>query len=168
MVRGTAGIRRVRYGRERGAVLVEFALILPVLMCLVFGIVTGGSALGTKNSLQNAVREGARFGATLPASGTWATSVRDQVLGVAGSDLTSAQVCVQLVQKTAVGTTVLRSTPASCPFAGAPTVPTATPVNSCVTLVWAERPALFDAFFFQRTLLLRGSAIGRYERTPCN
>jgi Flp pilus assembly protein TadG len=46
---------------ERGAVAVEFALIAPVLLILVFGIIDFGHAYFMKHNLQNACREGARY-----------------------------------------------------------------------------------------------------------
>jgi Flp pilus assembly protein TadG len=45
---------------ERGAVAVELALILPVLVMLVFGIIEFGRAYNAKIALTQAVREGAR------------------------------------------------------------------------------------------------------------
>jgi Flp pilus assembly protein TadG len=45
---------------ERGAAAVEFALILPILLTLVFGIVEFGWAFGQQVSLGNAAREAAR------------------------------------------------------------------------------------------------------------
>jgi hypothetical protein len=47
---------------ERGAIAVEFALILPVLLLLVFGIVDFGHAWYMKQIIINASREGARYG----------------------------------------------------------------------------------------------------------
>ena len=56
--------RVVRFVRdERGAALVEFAMISVVLMILIFGIIDFGRALYTKNSLTNAAREGGRYAA---------------------------------------------------------------------------------------------------------
>lgn len=46
--------------RERGAAAVEFALILPVLVILVFGIVEFGRAYNATVTLTHAVREGVR------------------------------------------------------------------------------------------------------------
>jgi Flp pilus assembly protein TadG len=43
--------------------MVEFAIVLPVLLLLVFGIIDFGRALYTQNNLTSAVREGARFAA---------------------------------------------------------------------------------------------------------
>jgi Flp pilus assembly protein TadG len=51
----------VQRGRdERGAAVVEFALILPVLVLFVFGIVEFGRAYSARIELTAAVREGAR------------------------------------------------------------------------------------------------------------
>ena len=46
---------------ERGAAAVEFALILPVLLLLVLGLVEFGRAYNVQISLSNAAREGARY-----------------------------------------------------------------------------------------------------------
>lgn len=48
---------------DRGAAAVEFALVLPILVVLVFGIVDFGRALFAYNYLTSAVREGGRFAA---------------------------------------------------------------------------------------------------------
>jgi uncharacterized protein (UPF0333 family) len=59
--RAPVGARSCR--RESGQVLVEFALILPVFILLVVGVIDFGFAFNTWNSAQNAAREGARFAA---------------------------------------------------------------------------------------------------------
>lgn len=46
--------------RERGAAAVEMAIVLPLLLLLLGGIVDFGRAFYTKNILTNAAREGAR------------------------------------------------------------------------------------------------------------
>lgn len=48
--------------KETGAVAVEFALILPLLLVLLFGIVEFGLLLYNQQVITNASREGARFG----------------------------------------------------------------------------------------------------------
>jgi Flp pilus assembly protein TadG len=48
---------------ERGAAVVEFALVVPVLLLLVFAIIDFGRALWTMNVLTSGVREGARAAA---------------------------------------------------------------------------------------------------------
>lgn len=52
--------RRGRGRGERGAVAVEFAIILPILIVLIFGMIEFGRAYNAKIALQGAVREGAR------------------------------------------------------------------------------------------------------------
>jgi len=44
--------------------MVEFAIVLPILLLMVFGIVDFGRALYTLNNLTAAVREGARLAST--------------------------------------------------------------------------------------------------------
>jgi Flp pilus assembly protein TadG len=49
--------------RDRGAAAVEFALCLPLLLLLVFGIIDFGRALSTQLTLTQAAREGVRLAA---------------------------------------------------------------------------------------------------------
>lgn len=49
--------------RDRGATAVEVALLLPILLLLVMGIVDFGRALHTQITLTQAVREGVRVAA---------------------------------------------------------------------------------------------------------
>jgi Flp pilus assembly protein TadG len=45
---------------ERGAAAVEFALVAPVLLMLLFGIIEFGKTMNTQATLSSAAREGAR------------------------------------------------------------------------------------------------------------
>ncbi|WP_258802877.1 TadE family protein [Pseudarthrobacter sp. NS4] len=47
-------------GSERGAAAVEFAIVLPVLLALLLGIMEFGRAFNTQLSLTSAAREGVR------------------------------------------------------------------------------------------------------------
>src|SRR5579859_3032399 len=49
--------------RDRGAAAVEFALLLPLLLLLIFGIIDFGRALNAQITLTQAAREGARLAA---------------------------------------------------------------------------------------------------------
>ncbi len=51
---------RTRWGNERGASAVEFALILPVFMLLVYGALAFGLALSLKHTMTEAAAEGSR------------------------------------------------------------------------------------------------------------
>jgi hypothetical protein len=52
--------RRVARNGERGQALVEFALILPILLILLLGILDFGRAVAAYNSVSNGARSGAR------------------------------------------------------------------------------------------------------------
>jgi len=53
-----------RFVRQtRGAVIVEFALIVPFLFLIVFGIIDFSRAYAQLNNINSSLREGARFGA---------------------------------------------------------------------------------------------------------
>lgn len=60
--RGTQGLR------DRGVAAVEFALVLPVLLVVLFGIVAAGLVYVDHLQLQSAARDGARAGALDPGS----------------------------------------------------------------------------------------------------
>jgi Flp pilus assembly protein TadG len=51
---------KTRTHRERGASLVEFAIVLPIFLVLIGGMVDFGRAFFTEVMLTNAAREGAR------------------------------------------------------------------------------------------------------------
>ena len=53
---------QTKFRSESGASAVEFALLLPVLMMVLFGIIEFGFALYQQAILTNASREGARLG----------------------------------------------------------------------------------------------------------
>lgn len=48
--------------RERGQALVEFALVFPIFLVLVFGLIDVGRLVYVDNALSQAAREGARWG----------------------------------------------------------------------------------------------------------
>jgi hypothetical protein len=60
--------RSAQAREEHGAALVEFALVLPLLVMFLLGIFTGGIAYNRKLAIVNGVREGSRYGATLPVA----------------------------------------------------------------------------------------------------
>jgi Flp pilus assembly protein TadG len=56
----TPGNRRCLLRDERGAALIEMAMVLPVLMLLIMGIIVFGEWLACANALQQSANEGAR------------------------------------------------------------------------------------------------------------
>jgi Flp pilus assembly protein TadG len=57
--------RRLRRSARRGAVIVEFALVVPFISLIVFGVIDFSKAYGQMNALNSALREGARYGSKL-------------------------------------------------------------------------------------------------------
>lgn len=86
-----------RRRNQHGAAAVEMALVLPILILLVFGIVQFAIAYNNKQGLHAAAREGARFGA-LPqhSKSEIIDRVDDALDGVI--DPTDATVTVHLVR----------------------------------------------------------------------
>ena len=168
--------RRRRLG-ERGAAAVEFALVVPVLLMLLFGTITGGLAFSRSNATTNAVREGSRFGATTDASPTMATAwanatilrVQDTLFDGTGD---ASTVCVQLWK---VGTGPVANTGKCTTTAGGPalTLPTtetqepAVPSNAngtCVVRVLAARPFTINIVLARWDEVMVLSSTARYER----
>ena len=106
--------------RHRGAVIIEFAFIFPLLAMLVFGMITGGIVLNRRMTVNQAAREGARYGATvapdqcspttLCGGKTWAQLVQAQTVERSEGSIKTSDVCVALVSGS--GTEATRSTSA--------------------------------------------------------
>lgn len=84
----------MRNRSERGAVAVEFALLAPVLVMLLLGIMEFGRAYNVQNTLTNAAREGVRnmainnvqstaISATKSAANTINPNLRDSDITIA-------------------------------------------------------------------------------------
>ncbi|MFC6288452.1 TadE/TadG family type IV pilus assembly protein [Nocardioides sp. GCM10027113] len=157
--------RRARRHGERGASAVEFALIVPLLMMVLFGLITTGLAFSDHLSATNATREGARYGAaTSISNSSWATSVRDRVKQTyfnAGVTVTNDQICVRLVRST--GTTAAEHIGASC--GSAPPVPANMASGSCAVLVWMQRPQRIRLIAFpDLTFNSKAESVAYYSR----
>jgi Flp pilus assembly protein TadG len=75
--------RRSRLGDRRGQSLVEFAVVFPVFILLLAGMVDFGLALFSNVTIINAAREGARLGVTLtPAQLSAGTTVENRVMAM--------------------------------------------------------------------------------------
>jgi Flp pilus assembly protein TadG len=164
---------------DRGAAAVELALVLPLLVSLVLGMVTGGLSYSNAIGVQDAVREGARFGATADASSvTWASDVITQVRATQFDDGTTAalsgtSVCVQLFKTPGTVSRSLcsvggRSGPAlsiSSSGTDAPAVPPTLPAGACVVRVVAARRFTVNIAVTRWSGTLTRSATAAYERT---
>jgi Flp pilus assembly protein TadG len=71
-------------GNARGNAVVEFAMILPILLLILFGITEFGRMILTTNILNTASREGARLAAVSPTGEKAAIEARvNEVLAAA-------------------------------------------------------------------------------------
>lgn len=77
--------------RERGAAAVEFALVVPVLVLLLLGIVEFGRVMQVQSTLSAAAREGVRVTAL---GGTVAEARSAARTAATGLGLTDAQIAV--------------------------------------------------------------------------
>lgn len=84
---------RSRVRAEEGANAVEFALVLPLLITLIFGAIWGGFALNSQVALSQSAREAARFGATLDAIGSsgWFDEVEQRLLDTLSAQLVTGE-----------------------------------------------------------------------------
>ena len=172
---------RARSGRsERGSAALEFALVVPVLIMLLLGIVTAGIAYSRGIGLTDAVRQSARFGATGDATvpATWAADViaRERTTQIDDSAKTSA-VCVQLYKATSATTggavtsvcdqgTFGSTLSVSDPDFPAP--PSGLTAGSCVVQVLAARKySITLAPFPSISGTMKRGAVARYERSSC-
>jgi len=70
----------------RGQSLVEFALVVPIFLVLLFGMVEYGRAWMTKNILTGAAREAVRIYAVIPYDNGLAELRAESILSSAGLD----------------------------------------------------------------------------------
>jgi Flp pilus assembly protein TadG len=164
------GRRERNQQRERGAVLVEFAIVLPLLLGLVFGMVSFGFWYNNKLNLSTAAREGARYGATLPLAGyantnAWLDAVAGATVGAAGDQLlptvSSRYTCVALIdsggtsRRVDSGGTVSYSSGSAC-------YSDSLGSESRVQVV-AQRSGTINAVLFHSDVTSRGRAVARFE-----
>ena len=162
---------------EQGAQLVEFAFILPLLLSILFGIITGGIAFSRNLAVDNAAREAARYGATLPvdaAMSDWLDTVADVAIGSATGDLDNGeqgrQVCVAYVHPDGSEATD-QTTRMIVDAAGARTVAVGSqcfadgrPDSERRVQVRLERESELIVVMWGRTLTISGESIAHFER----
>lgn len=94
MIRRFAFINRF-VGETRASASVEFALLLPMLIVLLFGGAEAGHFVWTQHKLVEAVRDGARYASRLPVTGS------EGVCAGATETISTAQIdAVKLVTRT--------------------------------------------------------------------
>ena len=93
---------RRRARRQEGAAAVEFGLIAPILVLLVFGTMSFGILFAQTLALSNAARQGARLGAV--GNRTCAELVAETKNSATSININTANVTVQILRGSAVGT----------------------------------------------------------------
>lgn len=140
---------------ERGAALIEAALVLPFLLLLTFGIWTTARAWNINNTMEHAAREAARYGATVEPwdSGASPGAVR----AVADADMSSAA-----IDTSAVATVCIERVTASGNPCGDSSHTNGTGTDQIfVKLQYPDYKLEF--LFFSATIDLEASAISRHE-----
>ena len=129
---------------EHGLAAVEFALVAPFVLMLLLGMTTSALAYSDHLAVTNAVREGARYGASVDYSASgWATSVRSRVQQVyfnSGSSVSDSEICVKAIDSskaTITGTAVTGSGCGTAPDLSSLTMGSGT----CAVVVWVKKPA---------------------------
>ena len=95
---------RHRLNDERGTSLVEFALILPLLLLILFGVLDFGKAFNYRNDQTHLAAEGARWAVvnSNPGGGTLQQYIQQQA---DSAELrTNAQVCISFPTNSETGT----------------------------------------------------------------
>ena len=99
----------VFHRNQAGASALEFALVLPILVVLIFGAFSVGLGYNRRLALEHSARDAARYAATKPGAGDgvpadqWFAEVRDRALAAATGELRDGgadgtQICVAYVE----------------------------------------------------------------------
>jgi len=84
---GSDVVDRRRWGSERGAAAVEFALVLPILVLILFGVIEFGGVYNAQLMVTGAAREAARAMAIDGVVAEAQAVALDAAIGIAPADL---------------------------------------------------------------------------------
>jgi Flp pilus assembly protein TadG len=155
--------------RQRGAAAVEFAIIAPLFFMICFGMISSGITFNRQQGITAAVREGARYGATLPlgsSGATWVAAVNSVIVQAANGELDSTVtpapvICIAVVSGD--GTTVLAGySTAGCTAPNFPFVDGGSGTQYRVEVV-ARRQSQINAILFSLNPTIDSRAVARYE-----
>jgi Flp pilus assembly protein TadG len=163
---------------DDGAVLVEFALVFPILAMLLFGVISAGMAWNQNLALAQGARVGGRYAATLPthdyeSMDDYLDDVAARVIaaseGSVDHSVPGQRVCVAYVYP--AGTTSLDRTRSRLEVAGVVTRSDGTCFTDGQTSserrvqVLTERSANFETGLWSRTITIHQQLVFRYEVT---
>jgi Flp pilus assembly protein TadG len=137
---------------ETGAVLVEAAIVMPILIMLVLGIWSVGRAYNIYLTMDHAAREAARFGAVNADDASWKTEVRNKAIDEASPSITldATNVCASLVDGPATN-------PGDCLDSSDD------PRLEKRGQVLITKQVPLDFLFFDMTVTLHARAVARWE-----
>jgi Flp pilus assembly protein TadG len=79
--------------RDHGSVAVEFALLLPILLLIIFGVIDFGRAINAQITLTQAAREGARLASLGYATSAVQTRAQNAATGLSPVTVTVSSSC---------------------------------------------------------------------------
>lgn len=150
---------------DEGAALVEFALVLPLFAMLIVGLFSSAVLYDGRMQLTHAAREGARYGATVPADqtftggGTWANNIRALVLQREGGRIGDGEVCVALVE----GSPAVPVSSSHTTTGGVCYDDSASGEDGQRVQIRVERTMMFEAVVFSREITTVATASSRHE-----
>lgn len=143
--------------------------MLPIFLMVMLGMTTGGLAYSRKASVAQGVREGARYGSTLPKTtpmSTWLTRVSDVTRAAGEGELTTDKpghyLCVAYVDGGGVSTRRVESGSSVVNDTGTCIANDGRSGEARVQVV-GSRSSTLEALVFSRTLVLDGRAVARFE-----
>lgn len=160
---------RGRRSADTGAAMIEMAVVIVLLVTLLVGTVTAAVAYGRGNSIQNAAREAARYGATLPDGGTseWFTAVRDVARAAAIGDLDPGVpgqlICIAFITENDAATHVTDVGGVTGGIQGGGCFSDGRSDEARVQVL-VERETTLEVVVFSRDVTLSASSAARYER----
>lgn len=147
---------------QRGSVIVELALMLPVLAIFILGAIDLGVIIREHQVLQNAAREGARFSA-LPSNkidsgnpSATATAIRDKVINyLAQENIT-------------IASTACNESPADQWNCGAITIRQKYPIPTIVNGITITDYGSSVAVTYNRSFLFSGGSLFQFNSVSLN
>lgn len=160
--------------RDSGAAAVEFALLFPLFLAIVFGIINFGFAFNQKINLTQTAREASRYGATLslaasgtgsPPNGTidtWLSKVQSVALSAGGEDVAASRsgryVCVAYVSATQTKSLTIGS---GAPASSAPCFPDGRTDTRVQVVVRSD--TVLDVLLFGGSITVGSQSATHYE-----
>jgi hypothetical protein len=161
---------------------VEFAVVLPLLLLLVFGIISFGLLFHDRLSISDGAREAGRYGATLPVTNFLASpdamnAWLDEIAARAVTDATGSldpgvanrTICVAYVHPNgSASTDVTRrriQTGGSASYSNESCFADGRPDDERRVQVRVGRDADIEAIFFSSTVSLGADSVTRFEAT---